>query len=82
MRALYSPQSHVLVAARDNPRRVIWVESNGENRQESEVAEGNCARLLPLENLDGEGAIHSNRDKQLSVVRKGEVEDTTSVLSL
>ena len=56
------PTGHVLKATRDKSIMVIRVEFDTKDRQIAKIAEGDCAVLLPVENLDGKGPVHTDRD--------------------
>jgi hypothetical protein len=41
---------------------VIRVELDTEDRKIAKIAKGDCSVLLPVENLDGKGSVHTDRD--------------------
>lgn len=52
----------MLEATRDKSIVVIRVKSDTEDRQIAKIAECDCSVLLPVENLDGKGPVHTDRD--------------------
>ncbi len=56
------PTGHVLETTRDKSIMVIRVELDTEDRKIAKIAKGDCSVLLPVENLDGKGPVHTDRD--------------------
>ena len=67
MSATNLPDGHMLVPTSDKLAAVVGIKLDAEDWQVTQVTEGQCPVLLPLEDLDGEYAVHSDCKDLLTI---------------